>query len=256
MNRGGYSQLVFRTAAQSHQGCVRTHNEDNFTTMSEFGIWVVADGMGGHAAGDIASTIIAEETASVGIPVSAADQRARFLERIDRAHQRIRNHAAEHHLTTVGATVAALMIFGTELSCAWAGDSRIYLMRKGLLTALTQDHSEVAALLAEGIITEDEARVSPRRNVITRAIGIGTGAQPEIVTGVAQPEDRFLICSDGLTEHLDDTDLSRILSAPAETNQTVEALISLTLERGARDNVTAIVTDCIAANDDDHDNGV
>ncbi|MFV0410671.1 MAG: PP2C family protein-serine/threonine phosphatase [Paracoccus sp. (in: a-proteobacteria)] len=246
-------RLIFRTAALSHAGCVRSHNEDSFASLPECGLWLVADGMGGHAAGDVASALIVDEIASVGIPVTAADQRARFLERLGRAHQRIRNHAAENRLETVGATVAALMIFGSELSCAWAGDSRVYLLREGRLTALTQDHSEVAALLAEGVITEEEARISPRRNVITRAIGIGVEAQPEIVTGVARPGDRFLICSDGLTEHLGDDDLTRILRNPADVDQTAQTLIALTLERGARDNVTAIVIDCEAAEEDAED---
>ncbi|MDO5604976.1 MAG: protein phosphatase 2C domain-containing protein [Paracoccus sp. (in: a-proteobacteria)] len=239
-------QPIFLTAGLTHAGRVRSYNEDSFATLPELGLWVVADGMGGHAAGDVASSIITGEMASLGIAVSAADQRARFLERTERAHRRIRAHTEQNGLEVVGATIAALLVFGAELTCAWAGDSRVYLMRQGRLTQLTRDHSEVAALLAGGAITEEEARVSPRRNVITRAIGIGNEAQPEMVTGVAQPGDRFLICSDGLTEHLGDEDLARLLNDSAEPCQIVERLIALALERGGHDNVTAIVTDCIA----------
>lgn len=242
--------LIFQTAALSHQGCVRSHNEDNFIALPELGLWVVADGMGGHEAGDIASAIIVQEMSSLGVAVTAADQRARFLARLDRAHQRIRSHAAEHELETVGTTVAALMVFGAELSCAWAGDSRIYLMRQGDLTAMTRDHSEVATLLAEGAITAEEARSSPRRNVITRAVGIGNDPQPDVVTGVARPGDRFLICSDGLTEHLTDDDLAFMLGSGGDAQQVAEQMIAMTLDRGAKDNVTVVVIDAAAGGDD------
>lgn len=242
-------ELSFLAAARSHEGLVRRYNEDSFASIPELALWVVADGMGGHAAGDVASRIIVEEMASIGVPISAADQRARFGERLDRAHRRIRSYADENRLETVGATVAALMIYGTELTCAWAGDSRIYLLRKGRLTSLSRDHSEVAAMLAEGTISETEARNSPRRNVITRAVGIGAEAQPELVTGVAEPGDRFLLCSDGLTEHLDDEDLVRVLREGEAPDEVADALISRTLERGAKDNVTVVVIDCSALPD-------
>lgn len=238
------ARLSFSAAARSHEGLVRQYNEDSFASIPELALWVVADGMGGHSAGDVASRIIVEEMASIGVPISATDQRARFSERLDRAHRRILSYADENTLQTVGATVAALMIFGTELTSAWAGDSRVYLMRKGRLTSLTRDHSEVAAMLAEGTISETEARNSPRRNVITRAIGIGDEATPEMVSGVAEPNDRFLICSDGLTEHLADEDIAGILAREATPDETAELLISVTLERGAKDNVTVIVVDC------------
>lgn len=242
MTHGPFA-LSFRAAARSHEGLVRRYNEDSFASIPELALWVVADGMGGHAAGDVASRMIVEEMASIGVPISAADQRVRFRERLDRAHHRIRSYAAENTLDTVGATVAALMIFGTELTCAWAGDSRVYLLRKGRLTSLSRDHSEVAAMIAEGTITEEEARNSPRRNVITRAIGIGADAEPEMVTGVAAPGDRFLICSDGLTEHLDDVAIAHVLGRDDSPDETADLLVSLTLERGAKDNVTVIVID-------------
>ena len=241
--------LSFRAAARSHEGLVRRYNEDSFASIPELALWVVADGMGGHAAGDVASRIIVEEMASIGVPISAADQRARFRERLDRAHRRVRSYAAENRLDTVGATVAALMVFGTELTCAWAGDSRVYLMRKGQLTALSRDHSEVAAMIADGTISESEARNSPRRNVITRAIGIGPEAEPELVTGGAEPGDRYPICSDGLTEHQDDDAIARVLARDDTPDEIADLLIALTLERGAKDNVTVVVIDSSALPD-------
>jgi len=207
--------------------------------------------MGGHAAGDVASRMIVEELGSLGVTVSAQDQRARVLERIERAHRRIRGHADTHQLTTVGATLAVLLIHGAELTCIWAGDSRVYLWRDTALTPLTQDHSEVAQMVAAGTLSPSEARESPRRNVITRAIGIGATPQPDMVSGAVRNGDRLLLCSDGLTEHVPDAELGLVLARPDDPESLAQALIALTLERGARDNVSVIVVDCLALPDAD-----
>ena len=185
-------------AALSDRGRVRQQNEDSIGAFPEFGLWVVADGMGGHAAGDVASRIIVEELGSLGVPVSAQDQRARVLERLDRALHRILAHSRDSGLGGAGSTVAALLLHGSELACIWAGDSRIYLMREGRLTPLTRDHSEVALMVAAGTLTEDEARIAPRRNVITRALGY----QPEVTVDMfrlpLQVGDVVLLSSDGM----------------------------------------------------------
>ncbi|WP_405402656.1 PP2C family protein-serine/threonine phosphatase [Paracoccus sp. Ld10] len=236
----------FRTGALSDTGLVRSHNEDALTAIPDLGLWAIADGMGGHAAGDVASGMIVEELASLGVPVSAQDQRARVLERIERAHHRILAHADAHQLKTVGATLAVLLIHGGELTCIWAGDSRIYLWRDHALTPLTQDHSEVAQMVAAGTLSAAEARQSPRRNVITRAIGIGAVPQPDMVGGALRDGDRLLLCSDGLTEHVTDSELGAMLALPEGAEPMAQALIALTLERGARDNVSVIVVDCTA----------
>lgn len=237
--------FIFQDGVASHQGMVRPHNEDNLVAMSDIGLWAVADGMGGHQAGDVASRMIVEELASLGLPVSALDQRARVLERIDRANQRILSHAQQRQLSTVGSTLAALLIHGHEFACVWAGDSRVYLLRKGLLHRLTTDHSEVARLIASGELAEDDAHSYPNRNVITKAIGIQINPNPETVTGVVEEGDVFLLCSDGLTEHSGDDDLRALLIAPETPQRIAEMLIGRTLERGARDNVTAIVLRCM-----------
>ncbi|RJL21837.1 PP2C family protein-serine/threonine phosphatase [Paracoccus siganidrum] len=238
--------FTFRVGALTDKGRVRSHNEDSLTSMPEMGLWAVADGMGGHAAGDVASALIVEELASLGVPVSAQDQRARVLERLDRAHHRIISHAETNGLSAMGATIAILLIHRAELTCIWAGDSRVYLWRDKALTPLTRDHSEVAQMVAAGTMTEAEARVAPRRNVITRAIGIGPEARPETVSGAVRPGDRLLICSDGLTEHLDDADLAHELSLPAPPPDIAARLVAETLARGAHDNVSVIVIDCEA----------
>lgn len=242
--------LSFDSAGTTHRGLVRPHNEDSLVDQPDEAVWAVADGMGGHSAGDVASRIIAEEIGSLGIPVSAQDQRARLMERIQRADQRIRAHAAENGLGAIGSTVAVLLIYEGELTCIWAGDSRIYLLRDGNLTRLTRDHSEVGQMIEAGLMTEAEARSAPRRNVITRAIGAGPDSVPELATGVARAGDLFLLCSDGLTGHLDDDDIALMLAAPTPPRQMADALIAAVLERGASDNVTAVVLRCHAAPSD------
>ncbi|RCW87058.1 PP2C family protein-serine/threonine phosphatase [Paracoccus lutimaris] len=233
-------------AALSDRGRVRQQNEDSVGAFPEFGVWVVADGMGGHAAGDVASRIIVEELGSTGVAISAQDQRARVLERLSRAHLRILNHSRDSGLGGAGSTVAALLLHGSELACVWAGDSRIYLMREGRLTPLTRDHSEVALLVAAGALTEDQARTAPRRNVITRAIGIGPTVEPDIASGVIKDGDRLLLCSDGLTEHLSDAEIAAFAGRSLSAEGVAQALINETLQRGARDNVSVILVDCLA----------
>jgi serine/threonine protein phosphatase PrpC len=250
---GDSDLFLYETGAGSDTGCLREHNEDSYLNLPAAGVWVVADGMGGHQAGDVASGIITEEIESVGVPVSAQDQRARVSERLDRANQRILAHSAEMGHVTIGATVVALLIHEAGFVCLWAGDSRIYLMRQGRLSRLTVDHSEVQELLSSGAISEAEARHWPRKNVITRAIGIHDGTHVETVTGSVQEGDRFLLCSDGLTEHLEDEDLAAILSNPlAHAGQIVDRLIGETLNRGARDNVTCIVVRCLPLGGEGH----
>lgn len=242
----------FRTGAMTDRGRVRPHNEDNLAALPEMGLWAVADGMGGHAAGDVASRLIVEELASLGVPVSAQDQRVRVLERLERAHARIVAHAKANDLRTVGATIAAVLIHGSELSCIWAGDSRVYLLREGQLMPLTRDHSKVAELVATGEMTEAEARTAPGRNIITRAIGIGDTPRPEVVGGALKDGDRLLICSDGLTEHFDDPELADALNQPQAAEWVADWLINATLDRGARDNVSVIVIDCAAIADGEY----
>lgn len=234
----------FETGEATHQGCVRDHNEDAVLTMPQAGLWLVADGVGGHEAGDVASALIVEEVGSVGVPVSAQDLRARVSERLARADRRIREHAVRRGGALIGATVVALLIHDTGFTCLWAGDSRIYLLRRGRLTRLTSDHSEVQALIDAGAMSEAEARRSPRRNVITRAIGIESAALTEAVTGMVEADDLFLLCSDGLTEHVGDDELAPFLAQDWPAQALADGLIAETLARGARDNVTAVVLRC------------
>lgn len=235
--------FLFDTGTASHTGCVRDHNEDRFMARPGSGLWLVADGMGGHAAGDFASQTIADTTAQIGAPVSARDLQGRFMDRLHQAHHAIRRRSVELHGATVGATVVALLINGRHYACIWAGDSRTYLLRRGAYTQLTTDHTEVQDLLRAGAITPAQARDWPRRNVITRAIGVFDAPQTDLVAGDLVPGDTFLLCSDGLTEHVDETEMAQVLRR-GSAQECCNRLIALTLERGARDNVTVVIVRC------------
>jgi protein phosphatase len=231
--------MAFDVAAASHVGRVRGHNEDNFLAEPSKGVWAVADGMGGHAAGDVASATIIEELSAIEAPTSAAELLENCEERVFRANDRLMDIAAERG-AVIGSTVAILMIYGQEYACLWSGDSRIYCIRDGQIRQLTRDHSEVEDLVAEGKLTREEARTWSRRNVITRAIGIERDPELEVVNGPLNPNDTFIICSDGLSSHVEDDEILS-LTSDVSSQKACDALIALTLERGATDNVTVVV---------------
>ena len=234
----------FETGQATDVGRVREVNEDSFLSRPDSGLWVVADGMGGHAAGDFASQTIVHELFSIGVPGSAEDLRMRFMERLSRANDAILAHAAELDRGSIGATVVALLVHGTDYACIWSGDSRIYRLRDGRLEQQTRDHTEVRALVDAGSITQEEAVNWPRRNVITRAIGVFETPECEMVTDSLKLGDTFLLCSDGLTEHLSDAEIADFL-AHHDAQGACDRMIAETLARGARDNVTVIVMRCL-----------
>lgn len=233
----------FETGQATNVGCVRQVNEDNLLSRPDFGLWVVADGMGGHAAGDFASTAIVQELNSIGVAGSAGDLQIRFMERLARASERIVAHAEDLDQGTIGATVVGLLIHGQSYACIWSGDSRAYLLRDGRLSQQSDDHTEVRALLKTGSISETEAANWPRKNVITRAIGVNEHPDCDIVSGTLQVGDCFVLCSDGLTEHLGDDEIAWF-SGSQPPQQACDAMIAETLHRGGRDNVTVIVIRC------------
>jgi type VI secretion system protein ImpM len=215
---------------RSHPGTRRTANQDAYLLRPDLGLWAVADGVGGHHSGEIASRTVVDHLNQVLPPLSAAgfvdDIRAALLD----AHQRLRERAAlidDHAI--VASTVAALAIYGNSFTCAWAGDSRIYLYRKGVLRQLTHDH-----------VTEQAARGSAKSATVTRAVGAGGRLEVEMVHEPFEPDDRFLLCSDGLSGVLSDDELADVLAAPIGRG-TIDRLIEDALVSGAPDNVTAIV---------------
>lgn len=226
-------------AALSDTGRIRTLNEDRYLAEPGSGLYVVADGMGGHDAGEVASTAIVEHLRSIGIPGSASDLWARVEDRIWLANREIRDISASRNGVTIGSTVVALLAFEEQFACVWAGDSRLYLLRGGVLTQLSRDHTELQDLLDRGLLTEEEAVSWPRRNVITRAIGVMDEPPLQIVQGTIAAEDRFLLCSDGLTAHVSDEEIRDRIAAGSAEESCVD-LVGLALERGGSDNVTVV----------------
>jgi protein phosphatase len=233
------AQETFDTGAVTHRGKVRDRNEDNFLTRPEVGIWAVADGMGGHDAGDLASRTIVEALRPIKSPKSAEDLLKQCADQIADANRCLRAISRERGDVIIGATVAVLLIWEWHYACIWAGDSRIYLVRGGEITQLSRDHTEVQELLSQGVITPNEARTWPRGNVITNAIGVSDEPLLDMNSGALQPGDAFLVCSDGLTQHVENAEiLDCIRTSPAQ--DACDRLVELTLQRGGFDNVTVI----------------
>jgi serine/threonine protein phosphatase PrpC len=232
-------KLKFETGAATHVGKVRKANEDSYIVMPELGFWAVADGVGGHEAGQLASQTLTNELATMGPSVSASDQLARFQDRVLRGNDRIRQIVEERGGGMMGTTVAAILIFDMEFACVWSGDSRVYRVRDNKIEQISHDHSEVQELIDQGVIKPEEAGSWPRRNIIT----IFDDPDVEIRQGEILPGDVFLVCSDGLTGHVaDDEILTGVIDERSQ--DACDALIERTLERGATDNVSVIVVRC------------
>ncbi|QUJ78118.1 serine/threonine-protein phosphatase [Sulfitobacter albidus] len=235
----------FVTASRTDIGCVRKINEDSLLALPDAGLWLVADGMGGHAAGDFASQTIVSQMETIGVPTGAVDLHARFAQRLAQANRLIFDHARELGGGTIGSTLAALMVQQGHFACIWSGDSRVYRLRGGVLTRCTRDHTEVRTLLENGTITPEEAENWPRKNVITKAIGVTAEPDCEMAEGPLADGDTFLICSDGLTEYFQDEALERqMVDAGRDLEGLCDRLIAHALASGGKDNVSVVAVRC------------
>ncbi|MGX5840907.1 PP2C family protein-serine/threonine phosphatase [Mesorhizobium sp. ArgA1] len=233
------SGAAFESYGVSHKGCVRDHNEDSYLVEPQIGLWVVADGMGGHEAGEVASASIVEHLATIGIASSAPDLRARFEDRLNRAHAEIRRISRSRGVT-IGSTVAALLAMDGRFACLWSGDSRVYLVRDAAISQISRDHTEVQELLDSGAISAAEAENWPRRNVITRAIGVNDEIAIDFQQGETLAGDIFILSTDGLTAHVSDAEIAAA-ALSAAPQAACEKLLSMVLERGGTDNVTIVL---------------
>lgn len=247
MSEAALSGDDMRTASASldmgratHVGKVRRENEDSLLALAERGLFAVADGMGGHIGGKMASNLLVEQLARVPAPVSLQDFVKHCGLLANDANARLLHHSAQNHGEVSGTTLALLLAFGERFACLWAGDSRIYLVRDRQIAQITRDHNEAQELVAQGVITRDEAKRWPRRNVITRAIGVYEDPELEVEQGDLRPGDTFVLCSDGLTNHVEDEEI-REYALNASPQQACDALVELTLQRGATDNVTVVI---------------
>jgi serine/threonine protein phosphatase PrpC len=237
------SDFVFRMAWVTDVGLARELNEDSVLARPEIGLWAVADGMGGYGGGDVASRAVIEALNALPPSTSAAHLLAEFEQEILRANSELRALAGARGAAVMGTTLVALIVHGPHFACVWCGDSRVYLRRGDVLTQVSRDHSEVQELVDRGLIDKVEASNWPRRNVVTRALGVSDQAELEIVDGKAYVGDRFLLCSDGLVVHVADEEIAALLVA-RDPQKACDDLLNLTLDRGASDNVSIIVVDC------------
>lgn len=232
-----------QSSGLTDRGLVRRVNEDAFLDLPKQGLWVVADGMGGHDAGDVASRMIVETLRSTPLDGPLAQRLDRLEDAVEQVNQHLlsRSYHDDGRKHIIGSTIAILIAESNHLGAIlWAGDSRIYRLREGELTQLSTDHSQVESYVRQGIITREQARSHPERNVITRAVGSQDELYLEADLCELNSGDRYLLCSDGLTRHLEDSEIARLL-AEGEPKSVCRRLIDLTLERGAKDNVTVVV---------------
>jgi protein phosphatase len=233
------------SAGRTDVGVIRSGNEDSFRMIPDRGIFVVADGMGGHAAGEVASEmavrIVADEIHSVrGLTDEQVAERMRTA--IRSANGAIfQRTLTEHDKRGMGTTVTALTLFETRFLIGQVGDSRAYLLRDGRLSQLTKDHSYVQEQVDAGYLTPEQARTHPYSNVITRCVGANSDVMPDIYAGTVKPGDLFLLASDGLTGMLEDYQLSELLSPDRMPQDEVDALIAEANRHGGLDNITAII---------------
>lgn len=229
------------SVVRSHVGCVRQINEDRALDRPDLALWAVADGMGGHDAGDRAAQMIIDSLGEADGTRSGWGLLDDIRMRLFEANAML---VARGRMTgrTSGATIVALVARQERCAWLWAGDSRGYRLRDGTLTRVTRDHSYVQELLDAGLIAPGEARSHPRANVITRAVGAEQTLEIELRHDMVQPGDRLLLCSDGLTAMLDDDEIASRLAGKA-IEDAADRLIDATLAAGARDNVTVVLVE-------------
>jgi serine/threonine protein phosphatase PrpC len=234
-------------SARTDVGMIRSGNEDSFAVDAdpERGLFVVADGMGGHAAGEVASEMAVqilqrELTDLRDIEDAAAAERVTGA--LKRANKAIHDRTiAEVDKQGMGTTASVLIVAGRRYLIGQVGDSRVYLLRDGALRQLTKDHSYVQEQVDAGFLTPEQARYHPYSNVITRCVGASPEVEPDIYTGEVRVGDLFLVASDGLTGMVDDRRLQQLLLARVAPERLVHLLISEANGRGGLDNITAIV---------------
>lgn len=232
-------------AGRTDVGIIRAGNEDSFLMVPDRGIFVVADGMGGHAAGEVASEMavryVARELGSLkGLGDDQVADRMRTA--IRAANGAIfQRTLTEHDKRGMGTTVTALVLYETRFLVGQVGDSRAYLHRDGKLIQLTKDHSYVQEQVDAGYLTPEQARSHPYSNVITRCVGANNDVMPDIYLGTVKPQDLFLLASDGLTGMLEDPELAEVLAGDRMPQERVDALITEANRHGGLDNITAVI---------------
>jgi len=234
--------VVLHSWAASDTGPIRSHNEDSFIDRPDLGLWAVADGAGGHDAGEVASGMIAETLGAIPPGLSAADALTEIRNRIDVVHEALLAEAASRGPDVIIASTAVILcVRGAHFACLWVGDSRAYLLSGGNLSQITRDHSLVQELVDAGQIAPEAAESHPHANIVTRAVGAGEadGFALDKVTDQLCPGERILLCSDGLSKCVPSDVIAAVLAE--DTEDPARRLIATAVARRTNDNVTAVV---------------
>jgi serine/threonine protein phosphatase PrpC len=233
--------MAFQCAARTDIGRRRMTNEDAILSRPDLGVWAVADGMGGHDAGEVASAMIVDGLAELAPGLDLArrtDEAKRVLHDVNRRLVALGGDGPERR--TIGSTVVAVFADERSFTCLWAGDSRVYRARAGTLSQITRDHSLVQELVDLGELDPAEAAGHPNANVVTRAVGAGMRFDLDCVEGDVRQGDVFLLASDGLTRLMTDEELMQGLATTA-LDRTADMFIETCLARGAPDNVSLVI---------------
>lgn len=230
------------SAGFTDKGRVRSHNEDAFLDAPRQSLWVVADGMGGHTAGDVASRMIVERMSGV----KPLDDAPAFMDLVEQelcaVNDELRKHARDRNVALIGATVVALLGGKDFMMCVWAGDSRAYRFRDGGLQQISKDHSTAQEMLDTGQFTLDQLKqTGPTGNTITRAVGGEPSLYLEWSLAGFEPGTQFLLCSDGLTKEVPDARIEEEFRRNRQPEDLADTLVKMALAAGGRDNVTALV---------------
>ncbi|PWV64794.1 PP2C family protein-serine/threonine phosphatase [Plasticicumulans acidivorans] len=234
------ADLSVESAARTHVGLVRKINEDAILELPAHGLWAVADGMGGHAAGDYASQSVVEALKRILPPEGIVDFARAVQHTLQTVNDQLLEEAGKRSRGTIGATVVVLLAADDGLACLWAGDSRLYQLRRGQIGAVSRDHSYVQELLDAGAITPAQAEHHPMGNVVTRAVGAHEQLLLEARPVRVEAGDTLLLCSDGLTKTMSDEEIGALLAAP-NIHEAAEALVDLALQRGGPDNISVVI---------------
>lgn len=232
----------FETHAVTHPGKKRKINEDACISLDAICLWAVADGMGGHSAGDVASQNLVNALQAVRAPSSLSE----FVNDVE--SQVINCNAQLQHISAteldnriIGSTLASILIYQGVCVYLWVGDSRVYRQREGRLVQLSKDHSQVEELIEQGLVLREDAEAHPDANIITRAVGVEPSLFVDLNVDEVQVGDTYLLCSDGLSKHVEFHEIEKELAEGGAAVDMCDRLIGLTLERGATDNVTVSV---------------
>ena len=236
------SFLIWSSASVSDAGKIRKVNQDAYLDLPELGLWVVADGMGGHEAGEVASGAIIENCQQTSEPGDLNSFISDVQNRLLQANQSLRKIAIQQYKNaTIGSTVVALLAYGKQCACLWVGDSRIYRLRKTKLEQMTRDHSIVEQYIEQGIMSVEEAQHSNVTNALTRAVGGEDEMEIDLKIDEIQSDDIFLLCSDGLYREVSEADITQLMSRGDDCSTMTKNLLESALNNGARDNVTVSV---------------